>query len=192
VIIAVCVFFILRPKQNTSAYLHREYHLSSADLLRGSYLSLGSASATEKIVAFSDYQCPYCRREWSVLKTLSTHNNGVAVYIRQFPLTQIHQFAMPASLAAVESGRHGTFAAMSDLLFSGKLSEDSIHEYLLSLGVTRSDERNLVAEAKTQVRDDLVLGERLGVTSTPTMFLINGKSDVYRVTNYNVLQILLR
>jgi protein-disulfide isomerase len=78
---------------------------------------LGPAEAPVKIVEFSDYQCPYCRRaEPTVRQVLSRYGGKVQLVHRDFPLDG-HVRAFPAARAARCAGEQGKFWEMSDALY---------------------------------------------------------------------------
>src|SRR5262245_40092705 len=60
----------------------------------------GPADAPVTIVEFGDYECPYCGRLHPVLKRLLEESDGaVRLVFRNFPLFQLHRFALTAALA---------------------------------------------------------------------------------------------
>ncbi len=68
----------------------------------------GASKPKVTIIEFSDFQCPYCIRAYpTVNKILQDYKNEVRLYYKQFPLTNIHQFAQKAaeaSLCAFDQG----------------------------------------------------------------------------------------
>jgi protein-disulfide isomerase len=80
----------------------------------------GNPEAKVKVVEFSDFQCPYCRRhEEATQPTLDktfVDTNEIFWVFKHFPLS-IHPQAHPASIAAECAADQGKFWAMHDLLF---------------------------------------------------------------------------
>ena len=82
----------------------------------------GAADAKVKILEFSDFQCPFCKR-WvdetypSLKKLLGA---DVSLSFAQFPLTQIHPNAPGAAVAAICAGKQDKFWEMHDLLFANQ------------------------------------------------------------------------
>jgi len=82
----------------------------------------GSPGAKVKIIEFSDFQCPYCKRwideTYASLKPLL--GADVSLSFAQFPLTQIHPNAPGAAVAAECAGAQDKFWEMHDLLFANQ------------------------------------------------------------------------
>ena len=146
--------------------------------LAATRLIRGNESAPVTIMAFSDYQCPYCIRSEPVLaEVLARYPEEVRVIHRHFPLDSIHPFARPAAEAAMCADEQGKFWEYHDAIFArgGRLNENSFAEI--------ADALELDKEALTQCREsrrfqafvqaDFEAGEAAGVTGTPAFF-VNG------------------
>ena len=79
---------------------------------------LGDAKAKVKVVAFSDFECPFCRKVAQPTKELQAHY-GVALYFKHFPLTA-HPLAEGAARASWAAERQGHFWQLHDLLFANQ------------------------------------------------------------------------
>ncbi|MGI8498280.1 MAG: DsbA family protein [Gemmatimonadaceae bacterium] len=141
---------------------------------------IGPANAPVTIVAFSDYQCPYCRVLARTLDTLrNTHPADIRVIYRHFPLESAHPFARQAAIAAECAGEQGRFEALHDTLF---VKQDSIGTLL---GSSRLAElagiRDTAAfsrcrkggTAGRRIDGDMAQGQRLQIIGTPTV-IVNG------------------
>jgi protein-disulfide isomerase len=151
----------------------REVAIESSDPARG------SASAAVTIIEFSDFQCPYCQRASPALKKLlDTYGNRVRLVWKDFPLTQIHPQAFKAAEAAHCAGDQGKFWEYHDLLFANQqaLLVDDLKKYAknASLDTARFAACLDTSKYAERVRDGVAAGNRLGVNSTPTMY-INGR-----------------
>ncbi|HXQ24091.1 MAG TPA: thioredoxin domain-containing protein, partial [Candidatus Acidoferrales bacterium] len=90
----------------------------------------GGAGAPVTIIAFSDYECPFCKRaEGTVEQVLSTYGNKVRYVHRDFPLP-IHAHARQASEAANCANAQGKFWEYHAKLFA---SEDLAPEKLQAM-----------------------------------------------------------
>lgn len=79
---------------------------------------LGPEDAPVTIVAYADYQCPYCARTSSVLRALhDRYPEDVRLVYRHLPADNIHDKALLAVQAAEAAGLQGHFWAMHDLLY---------------------------------------------------------------------------
>ena len=78
----------------------------------------GATNPKVIIVEFSDFQCPYCIRAYPVVEQiLSQYKNDVALYFKQFPLTQIHPFAQKAAEASLCAADQGKFWQWHNKIF---------------------------------------------------------------------------
>ena len=79
----------------------------------------GSKNPKVTIVEFSDFECPFCVRAYpNIRQVLNTYKNDVAVYFKQFPLTQIHPQAEKAAEASLCAGDQGKFWEWHDKIFT--------------------------------------------------------------------------
>jgi len=146
--------------------------------LEATRLVRGSAEAPVTIMAFSDYQCPYCIRSEPVLaEVLSRYPDQVRVVHRHFPLDSIHPFARPAAEAAMCADEQGKFWEYHDAIFarSGRLSEASFAEIGSELGLDGDALGACITERRYAdfVQQDFDAGRAAGVTGTPAFF-VNG------------------
>ena len=74
---------------------------------------------------FSDFQCPYCGRGFSVVEELLKQYQGKIRFIyKHFPLRQIHPYAQKAAEAAICAGEQGKFFQYHDKLFKSQQGEN--------------------------------------------------------------------
>lgn len=138
----------------------------------------GSAYAPVTLIAFSDYQCPYCIRSEPVLKdVLAKYPKDVRLVLRHFPLDQIHPLARPAAEAAMCADEQGRFWDFHDALFAleGDIVEASIPAIAQRLALDSKAFEICVAERRFRdfVEADAQAGSAAGVTGTPAFF-VNG------------------
>jgi protein-disulfide isomerase len=133
--------------------------------------SIGNSNALVTIVAFTDYQCPFCQRTEDTLTRLrTTYGDDVRIVVAERPLP-MHDRARPAAIAALAAVPQGKYAEMRTRLFgqTGELDEASIAGAAKAAGldIARWEaDRNAVSfDAVDQ------LGTRFGVHGTPTFFV---------------------
>jgi len=141
--------------------------------------SVGAASAPVTLVEFSDFQCPFCQRVEPTLKQVrQAYGDKVRVVWKDFPLTQIHPQAFKASEAAHCAGDQGKFWEYHDRLFANQqaLQPSDLKKHASDLGLDASAFATCLDSSKygERVRDGVAEGSRLGVNSTPTIY-INGR-----------------
>ena len=139
----------------------------------------GPANAPITIYEFTDLQCPFCARaSVTVDGLLAKYPGKVRLVTKNFPLP-FHKEAEPAARALLAAHKQGKAHAMRAKIFEQyqQLSKDP--ELLiklaneLGLDVVRF-ERDMASDAiSQQVKDDIKMGEQLGVRGTPNFF-ING------------------
>jgi protein-disulfide isomerase len=138
----------------------------------------GGAKAPVTIIAFSDYECPFCKRAESVVDQVTkTYGDKVKVVFRDYPLP-MHPNARPAAEAANCANAQGKFWEYHGKLFANQnaLSEDKLRSYAGDLGLDRTkfDECFAKKEFKAAIDKDIADGEKVGVTGTPAFF-VNGR-----------------
>jgi len=148
--------------------------------------SRGPADAPITLIAYSDFQCPYCAQFAPILeRLLGDFPSELRVVYRHLPLIgtpeqPFHANAALATQAAEAAGQQGAFWQMHDLLFSrqgewSSLSNADFENWLLQ----RARELGLDAEqfADTLTSQELVdfaqhaweSAGQLGLSSTPTL-----------------------
>ncbi|MEM6787093.1 MAG: thioredoxin domain-containing protein [Myxococcota bacterium] len=141
--------------------------------------SWGDIAAPVTIVAFGDYQCPFCARAEGTLKKLRVKYGASDLRIvwKDFPLV-FHKQARPAHDAAravfIAAGPTA-FWTFHDLAFANQraLEPANFEVWAKTAGVSASDMSRHAARAERAVEDNLTLGKSLGVRGTP-VFFING------------------
>ncbi len=157
-----------QAKAGTTASGSRQVHLR------------GNPKAKVTLKEFGDFQCPPCGILSGVLARLE-HDLGddLAVVFRNFPL-EMHPHAMEAALAAEAAGEQGKFWEMHDLLFRNQIAwaketdaKPIIESYArdLSLDLERFRKDLASPALRARIEEDKKLGDSLGVTSTPTLFI---------------------
>jgi protein-disulfide isomerase len=139
----------------------------------------GEFDAPCTLVEYGDYQCPSCGAAYPIVKKLQEHFGKRLLFVfRNFPLSQIHQWAEPAAEAAEFAAEHNKFWEMHDLLYENQenLSDQLFSELAQSLNLASSQLQASVDGHKysAHIRADFTGGVRSGVNGTPTFF-INGQ-----------------
>jgi protein-disulfide isomerase len=141
--------------------------------------AIGSSSAPVTLVEFSDFQCPFCQRVAPTLKQVKDkYGDKVRVVWKDFPLTQIHPQAFKAGEAAHCAADQGKFWEYHDRLFANQqaLQPNDLKKHAADLGLDATTFASCLDSSKygERVRDGVAQGSRLGVNSTPTIY-INGR-----------------
>lgn len=133
----------------------------------------GPIDAPIKIVEFYDYGCPACADFKAVADEIVRRNpSTVALFFKQYPLTDIHPNSMSAAQAALAAHQQGKFAEMHTLLFerSPAHTRADVMKYAQQLGLDMARFERDYAAAEMQVRADMKEGDAAGVSGTPTIY----------------------
>jgi len=137
----------------------------------------GPASAPVTLVAWSDFQCPFCSRAVPTVRQVEEAYKGkVRIAFKQFPLP-FHDKAHLAAEAALAANEQGKFWQMHDKLFANQqaLDRPSLEKYAQELGLDMAKFKAALDSGKFKDKVDAEdkEGAAFGVTGTPTFF-ING------------------
>lgn len=144
---------------------------------------LGPAEAKVVVVEFVDFQCPFCKQVYPMVRELAAqYGNRVKFILRDFPLNDIHpeaQAAAEASGCAFAQGSEKFWAYHDKLYQNQEVLQAS--SYAALAAQVNLDEAAFATCMSSHARQeeiaaDLADGAAVGVTGTPTFFL-NG----YRV-----------
>ena len=139
----------------------------------------GPENAPLTLVEYADYECPYCGDAHVVVKRLRDELGPRLRFVfRNFPLTQVHQYAELAAEAAEAAAAQHRFWEMHDRLYENQasLSPELIGAAAQGLGLDMERfEKDLASgQFRERVERDFMRGIRSGVPGTPTFF-INGE-----------------
>lgn len=148
----------------------------------------GNPNARVKIVSFSDFQCPFCRRAAFTLKPyLKAHKDDVVLYFLNYPLDSAcnpmiqqggHPVSCLAAKASVCANKQGRFWDYHDLVFENqaRLSRSVLVELASKAGLDGPLFETCLAsdEAIEAVKRDVEQGSKIAVQGTPSVY-INGR-----------------
>lgn len=141
---------------------------------------IGQKNAPVTIVAFTDFQCPFCARFHAPMAEAIKADSGKANYmIKNYPLA-FHPQAKPAAKAALAAGEQGKYAEMANALLENNqnLGEELFKKLAKDIGLNVDkfwkDYQGKDAQWEKYIQDDIDLGNQIQVHGTPT-FYINGR-----------------
>lgn len=158
--------------------------LSKMDLKN--VLATGPADAPVVVVEYSDLQCSACKRLQAVLdgELLPAYKGKVRWVFKHYPLRGMHPWAYDAAIAVACAGtiKPQGYREMVSAFFGEQKAITTKNIRQKSLGFARRAGINAARfekcfdgkEAKSIVDADIREGDRLGVSSTPTIY-INGR-----------------
>jgi protein-disulfide isomerase len=160
----------------------------------------GPATAPVTIVEFSDLQCPHCKEAQPTLDKLATEDKNVRMVFQNFPIAQIHDWAMKAAEYADCIGRtnneafwkfiESVYGAQTDITAAN--ADEKLKAFADAAGVSGPEIGACAAKPETEsrVQHSIDLGKSLDVNSTPTIF-IDGRMLSAGGIPYDVLKKLV-
>lgn len=138
----------------------------------------GNKDAVVQIIEFSDFQCPYCKRNVDIMKQIQEeYGDKVAIVFRDFPLS-FHDKAQKAAEASECAHEQNKYWEYHDYLFDNQqaLAVDDLKKAAEKLGLdTKKFNECLDTDRyKEEIEKDVEAGQLVGVNGTPAAF-INGK-----------------
>jgi len=168
----------------------REYDAAApVSIALGGTPDKGPATAPVTVAEYSDFLCPYCRNLGLALSQFVPQAGGrVAVYFKNFPLDKSCNERLPGSthpgacnlaLGAICARYQGKFDAYHDRVFSTDLRNPQAADVVRLAGEAGLNAAAIQGclddpKAKADLAAEIAEGNRLGVNSTPTLY-INGK-----------------
>ncbi|MBS2022227.1 MAG: DsbA family protein [Deltaproteobacteria bacterium] len=138
----------------------------------------GNKDAKVTIIAFSDFQCPFCSRVVPTLeKVMKDYDGKVKLVFRNFPL-DFHPMAEKAAEAGACANEQGKFWDMHDKMFGdqSKLAVEDLKKTahaIAGIDAAKFDACLDGGGKKELIDADQKAGSEAGVTGTPAFF-ING------------------
>jgi protein-disulfide isomerase len=146
--------------------------------------SRGPADAKVVVVEYADLQCPSCRLLNQALKSIVPNYPQVRFVFREFPLTQIHAWALTAATAGrcIYHKNPPAFWTYADYIFGRQdiITADNVwqtvQEQALAAGFDEAGFKACMIDPamKQEIDNSTVEATELKVANTPTVF-INGR-----------------
>lgn len=145
-------------------------------LVRPDSHATGNPQAVVTLVEFGDLQCPSCVAAEPEMRELrQRYGDRVRFVFRQFPLEQVHQYALRAAEASECAAQQGKFWEAVDRFYlaNGDLKDESLERYAGELGLDTTKFHDCLSSgaARPIIQRDSEDGRALGVRGTPTFFL---------------------
>jgi protein-disulfide isomerase len=149
---------------------------------------IGDKDAKVHIVAFLDYQCPYCSQIYPTLKeVLTKYPKEANLIIKHYPLTSIHKAAENAALASLAAAKQNKYKELNDILFKNfrNINDETIQNYAKEAGLDMTTFNKDIKdpELKKIITEDMKQGQKVGVRGVPAIY-INGKPVKGRSIDY--------
>jgi protein-disulfide isomerase len=146
----------------------------------------GNPDAPVTLEEFADFQCPPCGSFAGFTEELlKQYDSRLRIVFRNFPLPG-HEHAREAALAAEAAGLQGHFWEMHDVLYREQAvwsktpnPRELFESYAGTIGLNLDQFRKDMdgEKARERVDSDHALGDSLGITLTPFLFINNHPVD---------------
>lgn len=177
--LGVVAFLLVKPSGPIGAFIGRYREEAAARRLVSVHwprmerlpTRIDGAGGTATVVEFSDFECPYCTKQHSVLKRAMAASGALRVAFVHLPMPS-HASAEGAARAAICAEQRGHFVALTDRFFqSSDWQRDTnwVAE-AAAVGIDTIGFRGCLHSERTTMRlsADKLLATQLGVTATPT------------------------
>ncbi|MFA4942662.1 MAG: thioredoxin domain-containing protein [Patescibacteria group bacterium] len=136
---------------------------------------LGTSTPKITIVEFSDFACPYCKDNFSVVRDLGLkYKDDIKIIYRDYIG---HNESLDLALAGRCAGEQEMFWPMHDKLFTNQeqitLTELPVIAQQLGLDVKAFNSCISTKKYLSYIREDITAAEKIGITKTPS-WMING------------------
>lgn len=159
-------------------------NLNNINNLTGFNPPLGNPNAPVKIIEFSDFQCPFCRKlyfeSFKKIKEEYIDKGLVVFYYRDFAF--LGPESLQASLASKCAREQNKFWEYVDILFKnqagenvGSFSKENLIKFAEKLNLDKEKFEKCLNEGKymNEIQQDLQAAQKLGVRGTPYLIINN-------------------
>ncbi|MCY4444779.1 MAG: thioredoxin domain-containing protein [Proteobacteria bacterium] len=172
----------------------------------GEDFRLGSDNAAVQLVEFADFQCAYCASFSSILKEVKEEfGDTVSIVFKNFPLDNscnstagaVHPYACEtAQLARCSGILLGKFWEFHDLAYihQSRIKKEGAKQVAKEFGLSDAQIEECLKskDILAKIKDDIALGQKLGVQGTPSVFINGRKLTLQSDLNLSaIIQMLL-
>ena len=161
----------------------------------------GPKDAPVTIVEFGDLECPACKKAQENLSKLMSEEPKAKLIFQNFPLAQIHPWAMLGAKYLDCLGRENNDAVWKFIAttydhqseVTEQNAEEKLKEFVKESGGDPAAVSACAAKPETEnrVKDSIALGDKLNVNSTPTFFINGRKVSGFVNTPYEAVKAMV-
>jgi protein-disulfide isomerase len=140
------------------------------------------------LVTFSDFECPHCKDEATMLRQnlLAAYPTQVRLYAKDFPIESLHPWAKPAAIAGrcVFRQNPSSFWSYSDWIFAHQadITPQNLKDKVMGWAKGQPKDIDVLQlcqcmdtkATEAEVDKNVAEGHALDITGTPTLF-VNGR-----------------
>ena len=138
--------------------------------------TFGATDANLTIVAFLDYNCPFCKQSAPHLKALRESDSNLTVMYKDWPI--LSAASVYGGQAALAAHRNGQYLEAHEALMSipgGRITEAEMREALEGSPVDMRKVDTIIENEGDalldQLRRNLAEADQVGITGTPAYFI---------------------
>lgn len=152
---------------------------ASGDLIPVWAPRLGPSDAPITIVEFGDFQCPFCKASFPVIRqVMSAYPDQIQLVYRHFPLKSIHPLADELAHASMCAHEQGKFWSFHDRIFQfqDSITKDNILDNAQAIGLNLNtfNECQRSDKWEDEIQKDLAEIIQRGGRGTPS-WIVNGQ-----------------
>lgn len=140
--------------------------------------TFGDADAKVTIVEFYDITCPYCKDSYNEFKRMLAEGSKIKIVMRHFPLrSETHKMGLPGAVFVEMAAEKGKYFQFLDAAFEkqDQLDVELLLDMLETTGIDREEAMKRAVDeqdpAFLRVKEDIAVGDKLGLMITPTFFV---------------------
>lgn len=136
----------------------------------------GPADASDTLVVFSDYECPFCAAMAPELDSLLVLRPNIAVLYRYFPLS-VHPYALDEAVTVECAARFGKLREAQALMYSRGGEPVDPARVAGRLGITADGFESCWSgrDARQVVESDRTTALKLAIPGTPAVFFSDAR-----------------
>jgi protein-disulfide isomerase len=151
--------------------------------------TIGPADAPVTIVEFADLECPTCAamQQFIEQQLVPKYGNKIRIVFKEFPLVTIHDWSLQAAIAneCAYQLNPASYVRYRSIIFEsqGMINAANVRQLLLDFGQRvglNQLKLSVCIDSRAslpRVESDMHEGQKLGIMSTPTLF-INGTPEI--------------
>lgn len=163
--------FAVRPAFAQWAALSKEQLVNDPDAPVG-----GNPQGDVAIVAFLDYNCPFCKKSAPDLERVVKEDGNIRLVYKDWPiLTEASSYGAQLALAAKYQGKYEAAHHALMSIFGMRISRDMMLEAVRSAGVDeerlKDDLTQHAADIEALLKRNMAQADALGLQGTPTYLI---------------------
>ena len=166
---------ILDSVRSYSARMEREARDQALNLVRANdgNTVMGNPDGDVTVYEFSDYNCGYCKRSFSMLMELARQDGNIRIVVKEFPI--LSQSSVDAAKLALAAGEIGKFEAFHTavMTWQGGLDDLAYASIAEAAGTSLEELNSILDDLDTDaiINDNRNSAQQLNISGTPAFIV---------------------